>query len=64
MRLLLRSSNAPWRKGVLERVTPAVFGFPQRGKFPREKPVWFFLQRYSTGMQNTSGNRFFTPAVF
>jgi hypothetical protein len=31
---LLRSSIALWRRGVPERVAPAVFGFPHRGEFP------------------------------
>jgi hypothetical protein len=49
---------------VPERVAPAVLRFPQRGKLPREQPVWFLLLRYSTGTQSTSGNRFFALAVF
>jgi hypothetical protein len=59
MRLLLRSSTALWRRGVPERDAQVVFGFPQRGEFPREQPVWFLLLRYSTDTQSTSGNRFF-----
>jgi hypothetical protein len=58
MRLLLWSSTALWRRGVLDRVAPVVFGFPQRGEFRGEQPVWFLLWQYSTG------NRFFALAVF
>jgi hypothetical protein len=59
MRLLLWSSTALWRRCVPERVALAVFGFPQRGEFPREQHVWFLLWWYSTGTQSTSGNQFF-----
>jgi hypothetical protein len=34
-------------EGVLERVAPAVFGFPQRRKFPVEQTIWCLLKRYS-----------------
>jgi hypothetical protein len=34
-------------EGVLGRTALAVFGFPQRGKFPGEQTVLFLLQRYS-----------------
>jgi hypothetical protein len=34
-------------EGVLGRTAPAVFGFPQRGEFPREQTVWFLLPCYS-----------------
>jgi hypothetical protein len=34
-------------EGVLERVAPAVFGFPQRREFPGEETVWCLLRRYS-----------------
>jgi hypothetical protein len=64
MRLLLQSSTALWRRGVPERIAPAVIGFLQRGEYPGEQPVWFLLWQYSTGTQSTSGNRFFAPAVF
>jgi hypothetical protein len=37
MRLLLHNSTALWRRGILERVALAVFGFPQRGEFPGEQ---------------------------
>jgi hypothetical protein len=30
-------------EGVLERVAPALFGFPQRREFPGEQTVWFLL---------------------
>jgi hypothetical protein len=39
--------NSSLEGGVLERVAPAVFGFPQRGEFPGEQTVWFFLRQYS-----------------
>jgi hypothetical protein len=65
MRLLLQSYTALWRRGVPERVAPAVFGFSQRGEFPGERPVWILLWWYSIGTdtQSTSGNCFFAPAV-
>jgi hypothetical protein len=34
-------------EGVLERVAPAVFGFPQRREFPGEQTFWCLLRRYS-----------------
>jgi hypothetical protein len=34
-------------EGVLERVAPAVFGFPQRREFPGEQTVWCLLRWYS-----------------
>jgi hypothetical protein len=64
MRLLLRSPTTLLRRSVPERVAPAVFKFPQRGEFPKEKPVLFLPHRYSTGTQSTSQNYFFTPVVF
>jgi hypothetical protein len=57
MRLLLRSSTAFWRRGVPERVAPAVFRFLKRWEIPGEQPVWFLIRRYSKGMHSTSGNR-------
>jgi hypothetical protein len=41
-------------EGVLERVAPAVFGFPQRREFLGEQTGWCLLR-----LQSTSGNRFF-----
>jgi hypothetical protein len=63
MRLLLQSSTALWRRGVMERVALVVFGFPREQPilfllFNRyaehlRKPV-FLLQRYSRDTQSTT----------
>jgi hypothetical protein len=42
-------------EGVLERVAPAVFGFPQRREFPGEQTVWFLLRWYSIHAEHHVG---------
>jgi hypothetical protein len=36
-----------FEEGVPGRTSLVVFGFPQRGEFPREQTVWFLLRQYS-----------------
>jgi hypothetical protein len=45
-------------EGVLGRATPAVFGVPQRGKFPRGQTAWFCSGDFQI-TQSISGNHFF-----
>jgi hypothetical protein len=50
-------------EGVLERVAPTVFGFPQRRNFLESKLSGVFSGSIRN-TQSTSGNRFFAPPVF
>jgi hypothetical protein len=45
----------PLEEGVLERVAPAVCGFPQRREFLREQTVWCLLQQYSIHTEHHVG---------